>query len=204
MNYVRIYNSLIDRARYRIILGYKERHHVIPKCMGGSNDKENIVLLTPEEHYVAHQLLVKINPGNIDLIWAALAMQGVGRGKGRIHNKSYGWLKKKFSQCQIGRKLSEEVKKKIGIKSRERNRGENHPMFGRTHSEETKIKIGIANTGKKGPRKSYVMSDGTKEKLRIAQSNHQKINGNPFLGKKHSEETKAKMKAYWAMQRLKS
>ena len=27
--------------------------------MGGTDDEENLVELTPEEHYVAHQLLVK-------------------------------------------------------------------------------------------------------------------------------------------------
>ncbi|XAO17074.1 homing endonuclease [Escherichia phage FL23] len=60
MNYEKIYNSLIDRARNRALTGYKERHHIIPKCLGGSNDASNLVDLTPEEHYVAHQLLVKI------------------------------------------------------------------------------------------------------------------------------------------------
>jgi hypothetical protein len=38
---------------------YTERHHIIPLCMGGSDDKENLVTLTAREHYIAHLLLTK-------------------------------------------------------------------------------------------------------------------------------------------------
>jgi 5-methylcytosine-specific restriction endonuclease McrA len=61
MNYKKIYERIIDRARSRDLLSYKERHHIIPRCLGGSDDISNLVDLTPEEHYVCHQLLVKIH-----------------------------------------------------------------------------------------------------------------------------------------------
>lgn len=57
--------------------------------MGGKDEKQNIVNLTPEEHFVAHQLLVKIYPSNSSLIHAAHMM-----GTTRTSNKSYGWLRK--------------------------------------------------------------------------------------------------------------
>ena len=57
MNYSAIYDSLINRARLRALTSYKEGHHIVPKCMGGTDDKDNLVDLTPEEHYLAHQLL---------------------------------------------------------------------------------------------------------------------------------------------------
>lgn len=38
---------------------YYELHHIIPKSLGGTNDKSNLVLLTPEEHYTAHYYLWK-------------------------------------------------------------------------------------------------------------------------------------------------
>lgn len=38
---------------------YYERHHIIPKWMGGSDKKSNLVLLTAREHYIAHYLLFK-------------------------------------------------------------------------------------------------------------------------------------------------
>ena len=74
MNYSAHYNRLIERARSRVLDGYSERHHVIPRCMGGGNDPSNLVRLTPEEHFVAHQLLVKMNPHNRRLDRAAFLM----------------------------------------------------------------------------------------------------------------------------------
>lgn len=76
MNYQKHYNLLIVRAKQRAsskkeankILGYSEAHHIIPRCIGGLDTKENIAHLTPEEHYVAHQLLIKIYPKQIGLV----------------------------------------------------------------------------------------------------------------------------------------
>jgi hypothetical protein len=95
MNYSLHYNKLIARARNRIIDEFTESHHIIPRCMGGTDDLSNIVDLTPEEHYLAHQLLVKIYPGNNALVRAA-AMMIVNRPG----NKLYGWLRKKFAAAQ--------------------------------------------------------------------------------------------------------
>lgn len=39
---------------------YFELHHIIPKSLGGSNDKDNLVLLTPKEHFICHLLLIKM------------------------------------------------------------------------------------------------------------------------------------------------
>ena len=63
--------------------------------MGGSDDPSNLVDLTPEEHYVAHQLLVKIHPNNGKLIYAATMMCS-----NRINNKLYGWLRRRLSVSQ--------------------------------------------------------------------------------------------------------
>ena len=96
MNYELIYEQLVTRGQNRSVLeGYKERHHIIPKCMGGSDDPENLVDLTPEEHYLAHLLLVKIHPKNRRLIRAAMIMsQGGNSLQNRIGNKQYGWLRR--------------------------------------------------------------------------------------------------------------
>lgn len=93
MNYSLIYDSLMDRAESRSISSYTESHHIIPKCMGGSDDLSNLVDLTPEEHYLAHQLLCKIHPNHSGLSFAALAMTS---GKNR-NNKVYGWLRKQHA-----------------------------------------------------------------------------------------------------------
>jgi hypothetical protein len=101
MNYQKHYNLLIERAKYRVLKSYTEKHHIIPECIGGSNAKDNLVRLTPEEHYVAHQLLVKMYPDNAKLIFAAHMLN-----KGR-NNKLYGWIRKKhankISEMNIGK-----------------------------------------------------------------------------------------------------
>jgi hypothetical protein len=100
MNYNKHYATLIERARHRVLKEYTEKHHIIPRCLGGSDDKENIVALTPEEHYVAHQLLVKMYPKEHKLIYAA-NMMTVKAGNLLRNNKRYGWLKKKYiSACR--------------------------------------------------------------------------------------------------------
>src|SRR3990167_4731006 len=87
MNYAHHYEKLIARARARFLKGYSERHHVVPKCMGGGNESWNLVELTAEEHYVAHQLLCRMHPTNSLLIYGAVSMAKRCSG-----NKAYGWL----------------------------------------------------------------------------------------------------------------
>lgn len=95
MNYQRHYEKLIERARNRSLEGYVEVHHVIPRCMGGSNEAENLVELTAEEHFVAHQLLHKVHPTIKGLVFALINMTGNPYGK--RNNKVYGWMRKKHA-----------------------------------------------------------------------------------------------------------
>lgn len=63
MNYNKIYTDIINNSKNRIINNqYIEIHHIIPKCMGGTNTPENLVKLTLREHFICHKLLVKIYP----------------------------------------------------------------------------------------------------------------------------------------------
>lgn len=107
MNYIKHYNVLVERAKTKSSTSeYRERHHVVPRCLGGSDDADNIVSLTPEEHYVAHQLLVKMYPDHKGLVWAALQMTGQPNGK-RSNNKLYGWLRRKYQKVakqRVGKK----------------------------------------------------------------------------------------------------
>jgi hypothetical protein len=41
-----------------------ERHHILPKCLGGKNAVDNIVVLTPREHFIAHLILTKCYTGD--------------------------------------------------------------------------------------------------------------------------------------------
>jgi len=103
MNYELIYNRIISRGKEREIsnpiISYKEKHHIIPRCMNGTDDPDNIVELLPEEHYICHQLLVKIYPKNRGLIHAAIMMTMHSENRNnRTNNKLYKWLKTKISR----------------------------------------------------------------------------------------------------------
>ncbi len=70
MDYKKIHDSIIGRAKSRLLVGYKERHHILPKSMGGDNSKGNLVDLTAKEHYIIHRLLIKIYPNERKLVYA--------------------------------------------------------------------------------------------------------------------------------------
>jgi hypothetical protein len=75
MNYLKIYNNIIENAKRRDRLNcYMEKHHIIPKSEGGSNDDNNLVYLTPKEHFIAHKLLYKIEPKNYNRMLSFLMM----------------------------------------------------------------------------------------------------------------------------------
>lgn len=68
MNYEKLYNNLIDNAKNRQInLEYYEIHHIIPRCMNGPDDADNLVKLTLREHYICHKLLTLVYPDNRSL-----------------------------------------------------------------------------------------------------------------------------------------
>lgn len=61
--YTKIYFQLIDKRKKQVLLKeevYCEKHHIIPKSLGGTNDENNLVNLLPREHFIAHLLLTKM------------------------------------------------------------------------------------------------------------------------------------------------
>lgn len=114
MNYKLHYDLLIEKARNRSILKteYKEIHHILPRCLGGTDDQENLISLFPEEHLIAHLLLVKIYPNNKKLIYAANMMTSFYS----TSNKKYLWLKKQHSELmrQCNPMQNEAIRKKVG------------------------------------------------------------------------------------------
>ena len=143
MNYKKHYNKLIKRGKSRLLEEYTESHHIIPRCMGGKDTNDNLVDLTPEEHYVAHQLLVKIHPNNTKLLYAAQFMVA-----NRVTNRSYGWIRRRLSdnmkknnpnaagKCNKLRKgkynRSDQAKENIsnGLKANKVNIGTKNSNFG--------------------------------------------------------------------------
>jgi hypothetical protein len=98
MNYKLHYNKLVNRGKERFIDGYTEMHHIIPRCMGGTDLPDNLVKLTAREHFVAHLLLLRMYPQyQYKLIKAVNMMCVVGSNHDRSMNRMYGWLREKFS-----------------------------------------------------------------------------------------------------------
>lgn len=99
MNYQKLYDKIINIAKLRNNVGYVEKHHIIPRCLGGLDTAENIVELTAREHFVAHQLLVKIHPTNHKLVFAAnmMTVSSSTHNTQRSHNRTYEWLKKRYN-----------------------------------------------------------------------------------------------------------
>ena len=60
MNYQKLYYSIIEKRKESIPSGYTEIHHIIPRCLGGTDDKDNLVKLSAKEHFMCHLLLTKM------------------------------------------------------------------------------------------------------------------------------------------------
>ncbi len=186
MDYGQIYSDLIERGLTRTLGDgvYVEKHHVWPKCMGGPDEASNLVKLTPEEHFLAHQLLVKMFPDNKKLVFACTAMSMDKNGR-RINNKIYGWIKKRIKHSeetkrkmsQSKRNMSEETRRNMsqaakgkirGPHSEEARRNMSQAATGRKHSEETLQKLSKAKKGKPSNKKGKPMSEEQKVKLKEA------------------------------------
>ena len=96
MNYKKIYNDFITdrRLKENSIDGYFEKHHIIPRSLGGDNSKKNLIKLTPEDHYFAHLLLAKIHGGKM---WKAIFLLSNRVSNMTSQRYMYGAAKRKFS-----------------------------------------------------------------------------------------------------------
>ncbi len=167
MEYNKIYFQLIERAKARQIGGYTERHHIIPRCLNGSDDKENLVVLTAREHFIAHLLLCKMYPNHKGLrlaLWMMLNVKDKKQQRYIPNSRLYEMIRLEYSESVSG---------------------ENNPNFGNTHSSEAKKKMSDFAKERKGSKNNFygkVHSAETKEKIRER-----------LMGFKHSKETKEKM-----------
>ena len=80
-----------------------EIHHIIPKCLGGTDGNINLIKLSTRQHFVAHWMLWKAYMTQ-GLAYAFFMMMvvnknHVGRTR-RINSKTYALLKKHKSQLQ--------------------------------------------------------------------------------------------------------
>lgn len=109
-----IQNILDTRGRFSCGDEYHERHHIKPKCLGGTNDEENLIDLYAREHFIAHQLLAEENPENYKLKYAYWNM-----------------CQCKGSDCQDRYVPTPEEYERCRIFCHEAMSGKNHPLYGK-------------------------------------------------------------------------
>lgn len=166
MDYATIYNSIISSAASKNRNkqdSYYEKHHILPRSLGGTNKKSNLVLLTAKEHFICHLLLVKMykddKPKYKKMLHAFMLMRGQNKDQERyINSVIYETLKKEYSvirsENRKGKTLSIEQKKKIS-ESMKKHHIENEVSI------ETKKKI----SDKAKSRKRNPFSDEYKNKM---------------------------------------
>ena len=111
------------------------KHHIIPRHMGGTDDPDNLIELTVEEHAEAHRKLYEEHGRWQDkLAWKALS--------GQVSSAEIS---------QIARK--EAMKERWTEEAREEQRqkwtGERNPMYGKTTTQKQKDAVSKAMKGKK-------------------------------------------------------
>lgn len=166
--------DICRRAQNRTITGYVERHHIVPKALGGDNTAENLCRLTAREHLIAHLCLIRCTTGveRRKMVYAAWFLTNkiprYRRGRSyaalkesHANNVGANWRGRKHSEkskalmraAQLGRTRSVEAKAKMSAAKKGRkltadqlaNRsGPKHWNFGKHHSEATKRKMRAA------------------------------------------------------------
>lgn len=144
--YTTTYNRIVERAVNRTLSGYSEKHHIIPKSLGGNNLPENIVRLTAQEHLVCHLLLPKMLADTNyirKMDYAAWQMTYLGgRPRYKVTGKIYEMLKRRMAESYSGmpgRKQTdaEKIARKIRSLGEGNNmygrKGQDHPAFGKTY-----------------------------------------------------------------------
>ena len=166
-----IQNIINTRGQFNCGNEYHEKHHIIPKCLGGSNDKSNLIDLFAKEHFIAHKLLAQEHPDNIKLLQAYNIMAFTKNDTSQKENR-YELTPEEYEEARLlfSKGLKEYYKDKT-----------NHPCYGTHISEERKQKLSELHKGNKYCL-GRILSDETKKKIGDA-------NRNP------SAETRAKMSA---------
>lgn len=153
---------------------YYERHHIIPKSMGGTNAKNNLVTLTAREHYVCHLLLPKMcidSKHKAKMVYAYMRLSSAKNQyrKGYAYTgRLYELMRDRYvrsisgDNCYMyGVPKSQETREKIGATRRHKglSAGKNNPMFGQTHTEQARLSMSATK------RKKYSEDPNTTSKF---------------------------------------
>jgi hypothetical protein len=142
MNYRRQYELLIEKAQLRgSVDGYMERHHIVPRCMGGSNEKENLVELTAREHFLAHRLLYMwLRTREMAYAWRMMSWNGPTHQR-PLNAKDYQRIKEAIAAVGISEAHRNAFTRKGDTNSSDHRRKIGEALKGRLHSLERRRKI---------------------------------------------------------------
>ena len=125
---------------------------IVPRSLGGSNDKDNLISLTPRQHYIAHWMLWKACGGVAGRSF--FMMSNLGK-YGKVNSTTYAQAKENYSE-QVKKQMAERPNRPAFTpEHREKLR---QAKLGTKLSAETKCKVGNAQRGRK-------LSDETKRKI---------------------------------------
>jgi NUMOD3 motif len=149
MNYLSIYNSIMQQARNRTLSHGFERHHVIPKSLGGANNLSNLVQLTLREHFVAHKLLTRIHTGSAQKkMWFAYyrLCNRHQNTNSRLYKQAKLQSKKYLSEIHAGKTISNAHKTRLSNLFT----GSGNPNYNKKHTDQalefmSSVKVGNTN-----------------------------------------------------------
>lgn len=154
MNYLKTYEAII--TRYGSVRKpqdfYSERHHIIPRSVGGTDDALNLTYLPARVHFICHRLLCKIYPESSKLKFAFWAMcnqlNGDIQRNYKITSRAFQTAREQFSvansKLHSGKKLSPEhleiIRNHIKTNNPHKSGEESH-LFGIPRKAEVVSKI---------------------------------------------------------------
>lgn len=191
MNYSRIYDDIISRAKGRELTGYKEKHHVYPKCLGGDDSPDNLVDLTAREHFICHLILAREYDNH--KLWSAVWLMSTAQRYGGRH---YEWLRIRFgrehSQYMLGKSFATAESKQKALNTK-RAKGTLNL------SEETKRKISEATQGRVIP-----TTDQKRLKNSLDSRDRRWVNNGSSSCMAKGEKLKELLNCGWILGRLKT
>lgn len=215
--YTQYYRDIISKAKNSLRVKYRgeyyERHHILPKSLGGDNSKENLILLTAREHFICHLLLIKMvdgqnrnrmmcafyqmkrSPKNMKRVVTSRFFETFKRQRSEALSQLYKGKKKpdgfgdKVRKRLKGIPLSEEHRRKVSL-NHHNVAGKNNPRFGIKFSEETRARISIAMTGNRVGIKNHMFGNTHTDEVKEKISAHGKAKWTPEMKKKMIETRK--------------
>lgn len=150
--YLHYYIQIINKAKNRVLNEYCEKHHIIPRCVGGKDNKNNITRLTAREHLICHLLLIKFTKGKeqkrlFDAVWNMSNTSG-----NKINSRVYALLKQNKILLQRERMYGN----KYGAKNKGRVSPTKGKLIGNKHGSKNKGRVSPTK-GLKLPGTSWAM-----------------------------------------------